>query len=74
LIGAAPLGVLTGADRHNVEIGARLLMEFRADPVEMPTSRVTLLNRILGQFGMSPSDRAKLSVPQPKPENPFSQL
>jgi hypothetical protein len=70
----APLGVLTGADRLSVEIAANLMVEYRKAPDEMQTSRLTLLNRLLGQFGMTPSDRARLSIPKAGNENPFAAL
>ena len=74
LANVAALGVLTGADRPSVEMAANLMAEYRDDPIAMQTSRLTLLNRLLGQFGMTPSDRAKLSIPKVPGENPFAAL
>jgi hypothetical protein len=74
IVDEAPLGVLTKADRGNVAIAARLTAEMEADFAGFPTSRLALLNKMLGQFGMSPADRAKLSIPQEKNENSFAAL
>ena len=68
------VGVLTGADRHNVEMAAYLMAEYRKNPAEMQTSRLTLLNRMLCQYGMTPSNRAKLSIPKARDEDPFANL
>ena len=69
IVGDAPVGVLTSADRIYVEIVARLLVEMREDFAGMMTSRLALLTTMLGKMGMNPSDRARLTVPaQPEPD------
>ena len=60
--GLVPHGVLTGADVIVVELAAVLLAEFRADSGGMVASRLIRLEAQLGKLGLSPSDRAKLSV------------
>ena len=62
---SAPVGVLTGADIEMVNVCACLLAESRSDFAGMATARIGQLVTILGRFGMSPSDRAKLAT---KPE------
>lgn len=69
-----PLGVLTQADRPTVLLAAKLYAEFMGSYAEMANPRLTLLNRVLGQLGLNPSDRASMSIPQAKPENPFAAL
>jgi len=70
IVGNAPLGVLTCADRIYVEIAARLLVEMREDFAGMMTSRLALLTTMLGKMGMNPSDRAKLSIPAQPESDP----
>ena len=38
----------------------------------MQTSTRALLNKMLGQLGMNPSDRSKISIEKPKDANPFA--
>lgn len=72
----APDRVLTSADRLSVEVAAVLLAAFRADPAEFPAARLVRLCALLGTFGMTPSDRAKMSLPNPRDtdSNPFAGL
>ncbi len=62
---AAPAGVLTSADRLAVEIAATLMAQFRAG--DLLPAGVGHLRGILGRMGLTPADRAGLSIPQPKP-------
>jgi len=57
-----PARVLAGSDILIIEIAACLLAEFRANPNEMVTARITRLTTELGKLGLSPSDRAGLEV------------
>lgn len=59
---AAPLGVLTSADCFVIHTAAVLWAEFLDDPQAMPTNRMGLMLRLLGSFGLSPSDRAGMRV------------
>jgi phage terminase small subunit len=70
----APLGVLSQADRHAVEMTACLLDEFRTTGTDMIAAKLARLQSLLGSFGCTPSDRASLSLPQAKPVNPFEAL
>jgi hypothetical protein len=70
----APLGVLTDSDWPTVVMAAKLWAEFMSDSASFNTSRLTRLHRILGDFGLNPSDRASLSIPKPKEANPFEQF
>lgn len=72
IVHRAPLGVLTAADWHSVAIASVLYAEFKTDAASMPVARITTLEKLLGKFGMSPSDRAKLSIEKPKDANPFA--
>lgn len=74
IVDCAPLGVLTRSDRIFVEIVAGLMAEMRADFEGMQTSRLALLVTMLGKAGLNPSDRARLSIPTAKEDNPFSLL
>ena len=70
IIAAVPAGVLSNADVFVVEIAAALLSEFRHDSAGMQTARIQRLTAELGKLGLSPSDRAKLSVSK-QVSNPF---
>lgn len=73
---AAPKDVITEADRFSLEICCVLLNQFRLDPVEFPAAKLVRLETLLGKFGMTPSDRAKVAGPaKKKPQgNPFADL
>ncbi len=65
IVGMAPPGVLTSADRWAVEIAASLMADFRKG--DMLPAGVGHLRGMLGRMGLTPADRAGLSIPQPKP-------
>jgi phage terminase small subunit len=71
LSGLAPTGVLKGSDRIMLEMAAVLLVKFRADPDEFPSSKMTHLIGILARLGMSPADRQKLGTEKLPEGNPF---
>ena len=73
---SAPPGVLTDSDRIALEIAANLLAQIRADPLEFTSMRLVRLEVLLGKFGMTPSDRSKVSIAtRAKPSaNPFADL
>ncbi|HUS94850.1 MAG TPA: hypothetical protein VMZ24_06730, partial [Patescibacteria group bacterium] len=70
----APMGVLTEADRHHVEELCILLAESWRLRAKMQTSTRALINKMLGQIGMNPSDRSRISIEKPRNENPFDSL
>ena len=63
IVAVCPLGVLQRSDQFVVEIAASLLAEHRKDPHAMIATRIVQLRVCLGQLGLSPTDRSKLSVP-----------
>ena len=65
IVEITPPGVLANSDQFIVEIAACLLAEYRANPNEMVTARITRLTCELGKLGLSPSDRAGLEVFKP---------
>lgn len=69
-----PDGVIGAADRVIVEMVSCLVAEFRKDPAGMQTSRMSILKSCLASLGMSPCDRAKLSIPEKKAVNPFEAM
>ncbi len=71
LVDRAPLGVLTAADYYSVVMAAKLLAEFFSNYAAFTPARLARLHSLLGQFGMTPSERAKLSIPKAKEVNPF---
>ena len=71
IVEITPPGVLANSDQLIVEIAACLLAEYRANPGEMVTARITRLTCELGKLGLSPSDRAGLEVYKPEDLDPF---
>ena len=74
IVERAPLGVLTAADWHSTVIASKLFAEFMRDSEAMNAARISKLNSLLGSFGMTPSDRAGLSIPQAEEVNPFDEF
>lgn len=67
-------GVLCKSDRIALQIAAVLLAEFNGNAAEMPAARIARLDSLLSRFGMTPSDRSKVSVPNVPKQNAFSGL
>lgn len=59
-------GVLQSCDDIIVEMAACLFAEFRRDPDAMPAARIGRLEAQIGRLGLSPADRAKLSIQKSK--------
>ena len=74
IVERAPMGVLTAADWQSVVIASKLFAEFMRDSEACNAARISKLCSVLGSFGMNPSDRASLSLPQPKAINPFDEF
>lgn len=63
LVSICAPNVLTVSDRMTLEIAVQYMSQFRKDPANYSNERVRILIGILAKFGMTPSDRAKLSIP-----------
>lgn len=74
IVEVACIGVLTNADRISLELLCKLIWEMRTNFEEMNASKLSRLTFLLSQFGMTPADRSKISVPQAAPKNSFSDL
>lgn len=75
LIAAAPRDVITESDRFALELAAVMLAQFRNDPAEFPATKLVRLEALLGKFGMTPADRARIGGRKEKPKgNPFGDL
>lgn len=74
IVDLAPAGVLCRFDRVAVEMAAVLLAQFRESPNDFPVTKLSRLNALLGQFGMTPSDRSKVHISQPKPKSRYDDL
>lgn len=71
----APLDVLTDSDRIALELAANLLAQFRLDPLDFPATKLVRLEALLGKFGMTPADRAKVGAKKEALKgNPFADL
>lgn len=66
--------VLGEADRIALEAMVRLIHMMRTSFDEMTAAQLTRLTGLLGQFGMTPADRTKISVPKRQSDNPFAGL
>ena len=64
IVGQCAPGVLTNADRLSLEIAVEYIRQFRTDPVKFSAARIHVLIAILGRFGMTPADRAKMHLPE----------
>lgn len=69
-------GVLTVADRIAWCSLCELEAERREKPREFSGAKFAALVSLLARFGMTPSDRAKVSITddQDKPDNPFAEF
>ena len=74
IVARAPLGVLTQADTHAVEMTAKLIADSRDNWDKFPVSSMGRLQSLLGAFGMTPSERSRLNIGKPKDVNPFDDL
>ena len=74
IVNRAPMGVLTSADYLPVIMAAKLMAEAMTDFAGMTPGRMARLHSLLGQFGMTPAERAKLSIPKAKEANPFDEF
>lgn len=63
-------GVLTGADRHVLEVTSNLLAEYRRDPDKFAVGKYTHLLGGFGRLGMSPADRQKIGFEKKEDDAP----
>jgi len=64
-------GVLGEADRIALEMMCKLVYEMRTGFADMTAAKLTQLSSLLGRFGMTPSDRTKITVPKAEKKNSF---
>ncbi|MFC1543062.1 hypothetical protein ACFL4K_00820 [Candidatus Neomarinimicrobiota bacterium] len=75
LIEQIPKGVLTNADRVMFEVACGLIFLFRTQrPKNISSSKLSMLSTILGKFGLTPADRAKITVSGEEEENPYEKI
>ena len=74
-------GVLGNSDRPQMELLTILFWRFRHGSYEddavipaLAVGEMTLMNQIMGKYGMTPSDRQKIVVPKTEKKNPFEAL
>lgn len=73
IVNAAPAGVLTESDRFLVELAVRNLAQVRASP-DMTAAQSAEMRRCLGEMGMTPGERGRLTSPKKGGGNPFADL
>lgn len=71
ILKAAIPGVLVQADSPSVWLATKLIV--KVDSGDFTTADVSQLIRLLTAFGLTPSSRANLAVPQPEKPNPFAE-
>lgn len=59
-----PPGIVKATDGPSVELLACLMCEFREGPQLFTASRIAQLLQLFGRFGLTPSDREKMSIKQ----------
>lgn len=74
LVDVIPAGVLGNSDRIALERLTALVDMVRHDPVNWSSAREKDLATYLSRFGMTPSDRSKISIPKEKPSSPWDDL
>lgn len=75
IVRVAPKGVVTESDRLSLEVMSELFAEFRACPADFTAAKLVRLEALLGKFGMTPADRAKVGGKREAPKgNPFADL
>jgi len=70
-------GVLTRADRFQVEIAATLMHKFRTGGLTkdgISAAQLSQLHSALGKLGASPADRNKVSQPVPKADETLAEF
>lgn len=68
-------GVLTRQDRRMYGVLCSLLSQYHAAPADMTSAKLSTINSLAGQFGMTPSTRSKVAIaPAANPENPFAEF
>ena len=74
VVGMVCPGVLGNSDRIALEAMCHLLIQFRLDPLDFPATKLSRLEALLGKFGMTPADRAKIKISDDdEPEKPEDQ-
>lgn len=61
-------GVLGNSDRLALEILCHLIIQFRKNPTEFASMKLSRMEAIMGKFGMTPADRNKIKMPTDEPE------
>jgi len=75
IVGVLPATVLQATDRMAVELAARLIAQFRAQPdAEVTSAQVAQIRTALAVLGMTPADRSRVSAKKETPTNPFAAL
>lgn len=66
-----PPKVLGSSDRIAFEVMVKIINEVRTDFTEITGAKLAQLTSLLSRFGMTPSDRSKLSIPTEKQESRY---
>ena len=51
-----------------------LAAEFQISPSEFPAAKLTQMRLLLADFGMTPTGRAKMAIPDPEKKNTFMEI
>jgi phage terminase small subunit len=67
-------GVAILSDKFSLEMLCNALVEYRRNPFDFTAADKAQLRSMLNGFGMSPSSRAQIEIPQPKVDNPWDKF
>ena len=75
IVEACPPGVLTQVDRQLVELTCKLIADMRGNWAKFTAAQMGQLRGCLAQLGMTPVDRSRLKIEQPKDQDdPWADL
>ncbi len=74
ILESIPVGVIGQSDALALEMLTKLIYIMRYDFSNMSGVQLGRTESLFARFGMTPSDRSKVSVPPKKEENPFDQF
>lgn len=74
VVGDLAYGVCQKSDRIALELMVKLLAQFRTDELSFTGAAMDKLIKLCSKFGMTPSDRRGIIVPDKPKDNPFKSI
>lgn len=69
-----PDGAAAKSDSIAIALAAELLAQFRQDPIEFSSAKLSNLRLLLGELAMTPKARRQLELKPEEAENPFAEV